>query len=133
MVSKKTAKKATKKAGSSRKNQNSVATKASKKAAGKRSSKASKKVSLEKIPAEKYFVLKNGKQLNHYLALADTLDNLEKEVVEYHVNELRNDFATWVEDVFGEKDLAKKIAKSKSPDQIRMIIYKHLIDKHVKA
>ncbi|MGM5481317.1 MAG: hypothetical protein ACQESE_02805 [Nanobdellota archaeon] len=105
---------------------------ASRKSSAKKSSRA-KKVSLEKIPADKYFVLKNGQQIEHYLALADTLDDLEKEVVDYHVNELHNDFATWIEDVFGEKELAKKIAQSKSPDQIRMIIYKHLINKHVKV
>ena len=122
MVSKKSANKAAKKA----------ARKTAKTASRKKGSRNSK-ISLEKIPEDKYFVLKNGKQLNHYLALADTLENLEKEVVKYHVNELRNDFATWVEDVFGEKDLAKKIAKSKSPEQIRMIIYKHLVDKHVKV
>ena len=129
MVSKKTANKAAKKA----------AKKAVKRQSSGRNSRkkgttgTNKKISLEKIPEDKYFVLKNGQQLDHYLALADTLENLEKEVVKYHVNELRNDFATWVEDVFGEKDLAKKIAKSKSPEQIRMIIYKHLVDKHVKV
>ena len=125
MASKKAAKKATKKTGSGHGSQ--------KKSVAKKKSGTNKKVALKKIPSDKYFVLKNGKQVNHYLALADTLDNLEKEVVEYHVNELRNDFATWVEDVFGEKDLAEKIASSKSPDQIRMIIYKHIVDKHVKV
>lgn len=106
-----------------------TAKKATKKAATKR---IRKKEVFERIPQENFFVLADGRRVEHYVTLAHLLEEMEEDLVRHHVNELRHDFANWINDVFSEEDLAKKIAVVHDPEKIRLLIYRHIIDKHLK-
>ena len=81
------------------------------------------------IAPDKYFVLCDGKTIKDYQELALLLETVNDDVFFYHVNNERNDFANWVNDVFGEEKLANEIRKSKNKTEIIAIIYKHLFHK----
>ncbi|MCB1084450.1 MAG: hypothetical protein KDK61_09085 [Simkania sp.] len=91
-----------------------------------------KRRTLKRIPKEQYFVLLDGTRVGHYLSLADILEKVEKTVLNHHVNEVRNDFASWISEVFEEKELAKLVKNSTSPEEIRLHIYKHVIKEHIR-
>ena len=77
----------------------------------------SKKVINAEINAEpeKCFWLCDGQILKNLKELAKALDKMSNEVFSYHVNKNKNDFAKWVEDVFGERKLAIDLKKAKTP------------------
>lgn len=108
-----------------------TAKKPTKKASKKNTSSSKHKV-FKKISPDEYFTLANGQKVDHYVTLAHLLGELEEDIIRHHITDLRHDFATWVADVFDEKDLATKIRVVHDPDKIRLLIYKHVIDKHLK-
>lgn len=98
----------------------------------KTSRNGGKRRTLKRIPKEQYFVLADGTAVGHYLSLADVLEKVEETVLSHHVNEIKNDFASWIDDVFEEKELSKLVKGSKSPEEIRLHIYKHVIKQHIR-
>jgi hypothetical protein len=90
--------------------------------------KTPKRLEKETHPT-KYFILCNGKPLKNIKELADIMEDIEDHVFNHHVTEDRNDFATWVKDVFKEIELAKKIAGVKDKKHIQLVIYKHISHK----
>ncbi len=110
-----------------------------KKEANKRNSKKSKestkkksakkkgsKSKINSIPEEHYFYLVSGQKLKNLKELAEALEYLDYHHFAHHVNEYKNDFATWIQDIFKEYDLAEKLRKTKNKEQSRLIIYKHI-------
>jgi hypothetical protein len=67
-----------------------------------------------KISQEKYFYLVNGGVLKNLEELVDALEKMTKETFDYHVQKEKNDFANWIENVFGNKKLATDIRKTKT-------------------
>ena len=98
----------------------------------KKSKTHTKRRTLKRIPKEQYFVFADGTTVGHYLSLADVLEKIEESVLTHHVNEIKNDFASWILEVFEEQELAKQVKQSKSPDEIRLHIYKHVIKQHLR-
>ncbi len=91
-----------------------------------------KRRTLKRIPKDQYFILADGTKVGHYLSLADVLEKVEETVLAHHVSEIKNDFSAWIKDVFEEKELAKLVKKSKTPEEIRLHIYKHVIKQHIR-
>ncbi|KUK66703.1 MAG: hypothetical protein XD85_0040 [Parcubacteria bacterium 34_609] len=58
--------------------------------------------------------------------LIDQLVNMDEELFRYHVNEKNNDFANWIRDVFGAKELARRISMSRSAQGMLKSITKYL-------
>ena len=115
-VKKKVSKKKVSKTASKKKVQKKAVKKASKKkvAAKKRVTtvKISSKV-LGEAPIECEFVLTGGKKLKSLYELVDELEEMSEDVFTSHVNEMKNDFSSWIKDVFDEKSLANNIQKMK--------------------
>lgn len=65
------------------------------------------------IHAEHHFYLHNGNTIGTLRELLGALLNMDDATYAHHVNS-RNDFATWVQDGFKDKPLAKKLAHSKT-------------------
>lgn len=81
----------------------------------------------EKIPDyEHCFFTKDGKVLKNLADLKEELKVMSPEVFSHHVNDQRNDFSNWVNDVFGHERLANKIANAKTRDDLI-----NLLDKNV--
>jgi len=88
----------------------------------------SKKIDLyqEAPSTEQYFYLHNGIPLKSLAELIDQLANINEELFNYHVQEKNNDFANWIRDVFGAKELARRISMSRSPQGMLKSINKYL-------
>ena len=60
-----------------------------------------------------YFYLNNGKKLTNIAELMESLKDMDQDLFSFHVNEQHNDFASWIRDVFGEKELARRISQTR--------------------
>lgn len=123
-------KSANKKSSGIAKSAGSVVKPVNKKVANKKSSgKSSKSLVKRDAPEDKLFFLVNGHKLRNIKELADVLADLEDWVFNHHVTPDKNDFAAWVEHVFEDIELAKKIAGVKDKDKMQLVLYKHLTHK----
>ncbi|MDD3655301.1 MAG: hypothetical protein PHI72_00830 [Atribacterota bacterium] len=75
---------------------------------------------------EQYFYLHNGTPIKSLAELIDQLINMEQELFCYHVHSKNNDFANWIRDVFGAKELARRIKMSHSAPGMLKSITKYL-------
>ncbi len=78
------------------------------------------------ISSEKYFYMKDGRVIKNIAELYEALKKIDERTFSSHVNEKKNDFAKWVEEVFEERELANALARCKRPMSIRRAIYKHM-------
>ncbi len=76
---------------------------------------------------EMYFILSDGRPVKNLLELAEVMEDMDYEVFYNHVNEEKNDFASWTENVFGQNSLAEKLRSTKSKHKHQFYILKHLI------
>jgi hypothetical protein len=61
---------------------------------------------LADVPEDKAFWAHDGRLFKNLDILAQGLGEMSDETFRYHVNESKNDFATWVRDVIGDDELA---------------------------
>ena len=80
-------------------------------------------------PETSYFVLCNGKPIKNIKELADIMEDLEDQVFNYHVTTDKNDFATWVKDIFKDIELAEKLAGVKDKKNMQLVLYRHIAHK----
>ncbi|MCU0652946.1 MAG: hypothetical protein MUD10_01680 [Candidatus Pacebacteria bacterium] len=64
------------------------------------------------IEPEKSFWLSDGKVLKNLKELQEALEAMEDSIWNYHVTAEKNDFANWIEGVFGAKSLGVAIRKA---------------------
>ncbi len=83
-------------------------------------------------PIEYHFVLNDGNKLKSIQDLAASLEDMGEEVFRHHVNDFKNDFATWVEDIFKEENLGKEIRKARSRIETRIKVLQKIVDDVVK-
>ncbi len=82
-------------------------------------------------PEEYHFVLADGRKLRDMLELVEGLEHMSDDIYRHHVNETRNDFSTWLRDVFNEDELADEIAKINNKVDTQTAVMKHLLKKIV--
>ena len=75
---------------------------------------------------EQSFFVCTGDVLNNLIQLPEFLDSLGNHDFMYHVNDDKDDFANWVEFVFGEKNLANKLRKTQNQNKYVKIIKLYL-------
>ncbi|MFH1316125.1 MAG: hypothetical protein ABII01_01275 [Candidatus Woesearchaeota archaeon] len=66
---------------------------------------------------EKYFRMKDGRVIRDIKELFHNLKEINDSTFELHVNKKRNDFSTWIRDVFKNDYLADKLLSVKSKDE----------------
>lgn len=84
------------------------------------------KRSLGSASEDTAFFVHGGGTLRNLKDLQSALRTMNKQVFAYHVNKERNDFATWVGDVFGEKELSKRLKGLKTRGSSLNAITKYL-------
>jgi len=87
---------------------------------------------LGETPETHQFVLSNGKKINSLFQLADELEQMGDDVFGHHVSAERNDFATWVNDVFNEKFLAEDMRKVWNRLETQRVLLKGLAKELLK-
>lgn len=80
-------------------------------------------------PETSYFVLCNGKPVKNIKELADVMEELEDQIFNHHVTPDKNDFATWIKDIFKDIELAEKLAGLKDKKHMQLVLYKHITHK----
>src|SRR3990167_9448723 len=86
-----------------------------------------KKKILGEAPEEHHFVVADGRKLKNVLELADALETMSEEIFRHHANELKNDFAAWVKDVFYDHSLAEDISRAKNRLETQIAVLRRLV------
>jgi len=69
------------------------------------------------VNPEHYFVLSDGKKLKNLQDLYENVKHMDNEVFYKHVNENKNDFSSWINDIMGIKELASAIKSAKTREE----------------
>ena len=80
----------------------------------------------EKISPKHYFYLKDGQIIKSLREIPVVLRNVDEYIFEKHVSENKNDFADWIEHVFGLNELANRISDIKTKQELIRKIQNHL-------
>ncbi|GAB4117158.1 MAG: hypothetical protein Kow00103_13680 [Candidatus Caldatribacteriota bacterium] len=90
--------------------------------------KANRKIDINKnVSLPEYcFYLHSGQRLKNIAELMESLKNMDQDLFFYHANERNNDFANWINDVFGEKELARRMRLTRHPSSMFKSIEKYL-------
>ena len=76
---------------------------------------------------EQHFVVADGTKLKSILELADALETMSEEIFRYHANEFKNDFSSWVKDVFYDHSLAEDISRAKNRLETQIAILRRMV------
>jgi hypothetical protein len=77
---------------------------------------------LGSVPADKAFFSHDGCTSRSLFEFESCLIHSTQEVFDYHVNSMKNDFCTWIRDVFGDDKLAKDITRATNPVEAANIL-----------
>ncbi len=88
---------------------------------------------LGEAPQEHEFCLSDGRRLKSVYELIDALESMSDEIFREHVNEAKNDFSSWINDVFKAPDIAKEIKKIQDRIETQKALMKRLIEAAKKA
>ncbi|MDP7115677.1 MAG: hypothetical protein QF632_04985 [Candidatus Woesearchaeota archaeon] len=86
-----------------------------------------KKKVLGEAPQEYHFVLNDGRRLKSIYDLIDSLEDMANDTFDHHVSEMKNDFATWVNDIFDEKSLSKELKKIHEKLETQRTLLNHMV------
>ena len=86
-----------------------------------------KKKILGEAPEEHHFVVADGRKLKNILELADALETMSEEIFRHHANEFKNDFSSWVKDVFYDHSLAEDIGRAKNRFETQIAILRRMV------
>lgn len=73
---------------------------------------------LSNTPPEKAFWVNNGPVLKNVIELAAAAKKLTPMQFAHHVNKAKNDFAKWADEVIKDSELAKRLRRIKSKDEL---------------
>lgn len=74
------------------------------------------------IPENKWFYFKHGKRASNIAELKTVLESISESEFKHHVNYDKNDFASWIENVFEEKKLAKNMREAGDKEGIIVLL-----------
>jgi len=73
-------------------------------------------------PPDKAFWLEDGRSLTNINELRAALKTMPPAMYKHHVQGSRNDFASWVEHVFGKKQLARAMRKIRTKNDLIKVL-----------
>lgn len=76
----------------------------------------------KQLPPRKYLWLSNGVVIKSLSELSDAIKAMDNELFKNHVNEEKNDFAKWVRATLRNEELAKKLDKVRSKNDMANIL-----------
>ncbi len=87
---------------------------------------AVKKLFTEAHPSNHFFV-SDGSVIKNAAELIDALEKMHEDTYKFHANEEKNDFSSWVRDVFGEHKLAENLKSAASKADAQLAVAKALL------
>lgn len=91
---------------------------------------ASKKLLTEPAPHNQFFVA-DGSVIKNVAELVWALDKMNEGTYKFHANEEKNDFSSWIRDIFGEEKLAEDLKTSASRTEAQLAVAKRLLKEFV--
>ena len=88
---------------------------------------------LGEAPQECEFYLSDGRRLKSVYELIDALESMSDEIFKEHVNSAKNDFSSWIKDVFKEPNIAKDLKKIQNRIETQKALMKRLIEAAKRA
>lgn len=88
---------------------------------------------LGQAPQEYEFYLGDGRKLKSIFELVDALETMHEDLFKSHVSSEKNDFSSWIHDVFKEPDIAKEIKMINDKIELQRTLMKKLIHAAKKA
>ena len=82
---------------------------------------------LGEAPVEHHFIVADGRKLKNIIELADALETMSEEIFRHHVNEAKNDFSSWVKDVFYDHSLAEDLSRAKNRLESQIVVLRRLV------
>lgn len=82
---------------------------------------------------EQCFWVNNGPILKNLDELANVLPDMNDEAFHHHVNNEKNDFSAWINDIIGDKALANELLSSKNKDSALKKLQKRMNSLKKKA
>ena len=82
---------------------------------------------LGEAPEEHHFIVADGRKLKNIIELADALETMSEEIFRHHANDFRNDFSTWVKDVFYDHSLAEDISRARNRLETQIAVLRRLV------
>ncbi len=70
------------------------------------------------VEPQYYFYTKDGAVVKSLVELARTIELMDEQTFKHHVADSRNDFASWINDIVKDKNLASEIKNMKSKEAI---------------
>ncbi|MBN1274764.1 hypothetical protein JXA12_00520 [Candidatus Woesearchaeota archaeon] len=83
---------------------------------------------LQRAGQRELFHLQNGLDITSLRDLVLQLRMMEQSTFQHHVNEERNDFATWIKEVFGDETLADSITDEQDKNRMADTVESHLLE-----
>lgn len=83
------------------------------------------------IEEDKWFYFLKGRKAKSIDELRDILEVIDESEFKHHVNHHKNDFANWIEGVFGEKELAKNMREVSEKEGMIIILDDFVDKKHI--
>ena len=77
-------------------------------------------------PEEVHFKVVNGEKLKDLKDLVHAVGKMNDETFRHHVNDAKNDFSTWVKDVFKDENLAAELKKFNTRFEAELALQRHL-------
>ncbi|MFP4111572.1 MAG: hypothetical protein ACLFUO_01095 [Candidatus Woesearchaeota archaeon] len=78
------------------------------------------------VAPDKYFYIHDGRSIKNISELASMLSSMDDAVFSFHVNESKNDFASWVRFVVDSPQLADSMDNVKDKDKMASLILKSI-------
>ena len=75
-------------------------------------------------PEDYHFHVTNGEKIQDMNELLRALQKMDDASFTFHVNAEKNDFSTWVKDVFKQGDLAAELKKATSRTELELVLHK---------
>jgi len=80
-----------------------------------------------RAPKDKYFWVVDGTVIRNLKELADSIDGMDYNIFMHHVNNGRNDFAQWVQEVLNQENLARELWSAPNKDRSVIAVLRHLV------
>ena len=81
----------------------------------------------QKVDEARAFAVKDGRRVFSCVELADVLETLPDKVYRQHVTDEKNDFASWVTEVYGQAELGDKLDASKDRRDMLVQLLKYIL------
>jgi hypothetical protein len=79
----------------------------------------------KEVPPEKYFILRNGHPVRSLRELTEALDFIDDATFAHHLNEYRNDFASWIHGVINNPELAEIVRLAQTREEVLAALVQH--------